>query len=156
MSANLTIEQIILNHNISVNISDAGSLSGHLIEDFSLVGHTHSASDITRGTMDPERLPMATDTSAGIVGLSNATNSESKTLAVTPYALNAVRNLVLDSAKSKHTHSPEDITTGTFSSLIAAQSNASYTTRQIRNIYLSSSKPTSTNGQDGDVWMQYE
>lgn len=156
MGASLTIEQIILNHNIGVNLSDAQSLDGHPLTDFSMVGHKHSAQDITSGIMDPNRLPTATDQGKGIVALSNSTDSDSQTLAATPYSVKAVKNLALGKANSSHSHSPSDINGGTFQNIIAAVSNKSYTTRQIRNIYLSTSGPSASNGSDGDIWFQYE
>lgn len=156
MGAPLTIEQIILNHNIGVNLSDAESLEGHPIEDFSLVGHKHSANDITTGIMDPERLPTATSSGRGIVGLSSSTDSDSQVIAATPYAVRAVKNIAISKADADHKHPASQITAGTFPAIIAAYGNKSYTTRQIRNIYLSTSAPSSTSGQDGDVWFQYE
>ena len=156
MGAALTIEQIILNHAIGVNLSDASTFDGHPIEDFSLVGHKHSAQDITSGIMDPNRLPMATTNSSGIVGLSNSTDSDSQQLAATPYALRAVKNIAIAKAEREHRHSPADLDGGTFTNLIAAQSNKNYTTRQIRNIYLSKNPPSSSTGQDGDIWFTYE
>ena len=156
MGAPLTIEQIILNHAIGVNLSDAETFDGHPIEDFSLVGHKHSAQDITTGIMNPERLPMATTNSSGIVGLSNSTDSDSQQLAATPYALRAVKNIALSKADNTHRHKPQDIDGGTFTKIIAAYSNKDYTTRQIRNIYISKDQPTSAAGQDGDIWFTYE
>jgi len=43
---------------------------------------------------------------------------------------------------------------GTFTGVVTAQSNTSYTTRQIRNIVLSTSDPSG--GNNGDVWIKYE
>jgi hypothetical protein len=39
---------------------------------------------------------------------------------------------------------------------IIAQSNTSYTTAQVRNIVLSTSEPTSSDGNNGDIWIVYE
>jgi len=156
MGAPLTIEQILQNHCVGVNLSDAESLDGHTIEEFSLVGHKHSADDINRGIMSPERLPSASSTNKGIVGLSSETDSDSQNLAATPYAVREVKNIAAGKANQTHKHSAADITTGTFPAIVAAVSNKNYTTRQIRNIYLSTSAPSSSSGQDGDVWFQYE
>ncbi|MED4068652.1 phage tail protein [Priestia megaterium] len=156
MGAPLTIEQILQNHAVGVNLSDAESLSGHPLEDFSMVGHKHSADDITTGIMNPSRLPTGTTTGKGVVSLSSETDSDSQSLAATPYAVKAVKTLATGKADKSHTHGAGDITTGTFPALIAAASNKNYTTRQIRNIYLSTSAPSTNSGQDGDVWFQYE
>ena len=42
---------------------------------------------------------------------------------------------------------------GTFTGVATAQSNTSYTTRQIRNFVLSTSDPSG--GSNGDVWIKY-
>lgn len=156
MGAPLTIEQIILNHNVGVNISDAKSLQGLLPDAFAKAKHTHSAGDIVTGVMDPERLPMATAQARGIVGLSSSTDSESQNLAATPYAVKAVKNLAQSKANSSHTHAPADLAAGQFAAIISAMSNKNYTTRQIRNTYLSPNNPKASNGQDGDIWFVYE
>ena len=44
---------------------------------------------------------------------------------------------------------------GTFTGKAYAQSNTDYTTGQIRNIFFSTAAPT-TEGNNGDAWMQYE
>ena len=42
---------------------------------------------------------------------------------------------------------------GTFTGAVTAQSNTAYTTRQIRNIVLSTSNPSG--GSNGDIWIKY-
>jgi len=42
---------------------------------------------------------------------------------------------------------------GTFTGAVTAQSNTAYTTRQIRNIVLSTSDPSG--GENGDIWIKY-
>lgn len=44
---------------------------------------------------------------------------------------------------------------GTLTGQLVAQGNTNYTTGQVRNIYLSTSEPTSSDGQNGDVWFVY-
>lgn len=41
-------------------------------------------------------------------------------------------------------------------SKITAQSNTDYTARQVHNIIFSTAAPTSSDGQNGDIWMVYE
>ena len=43
---------------------------------------------------------------------------------------------------------------GTFTGVVYAQSNTSYTTAQIRNIVLSTSDPSG--GNDGEIWIKYQ
>lgn len=45
---------------------------------------------------------------------------------------------------------------GTLTGTLVAQTNANYTTRQVRNIIISTSDPTSSNGQNGDIWVKYK
>ena len=45
---------------------------------------------------------------------------------------------------------------GTMTGALVAQSNSNYTIRQVRNVILSTSEPTSSDGQDGDIWFVYE
>lgn len=43
---------------------------------------------------------------------------------------------------------------GTFTGVAVAQSNASYTTAQLRNVILSTADPSG--GNNGDIWVKYE
>lgn len=147
---------MVLNHNIGVNLSDATSLDGHGIEDFSMVGHQHSAGDITTGIMNPARLPIATLEAAGIVSLTNAVNSDSQQLAPTAYALASVYRLAYGKADTNHSHNASSVTGGTLGGVVSAQSNTSYTTKQVRNIILSPQAPSPEAGENGDIWLQYE
>lgn len=45
---------------------------------------------------------------------------------------------------------------GTFTGIAKAQSNTSYTTGQVRNIFVSASDPASGDGGNGDVWLKYK
>lgn len=38
---------------------------------------------------------------------------------------------------------------------LIAQSNTNYTTPQVRNIIMSTQAPTATDGNNGDIWIQY-
>src|SRR5690606_40918796 len=53
--------------------------------------HTHSASDITSGTIAAARLPSASTSAAGIVQLTTSRTSSSNTLALAASAMNAHR-----------------------------------------------------------------
>lgn len=44
---------------------------------------------------------------------------------------------------------------GTLTGIVAAQSNTDYTTKQIRNVILSTSEPTPSDGANGDIWIKY-
>ena len=45
---------------------------------------------------------------------------------------------------------------GTMTGQLKAQNNTAYTTGQVRNIFLSTSEPTSSQGANGDLWFIYE
>lgn len=45
---------------------------------------------------------------------------------------------------------------GTLTGALTAQNNTSYTTKQVRNITLSTAEPTSSDGANGDIWIVYE
>ena len=44
---------------------------------------------------------------------------------------------------------------GTLTGTLVAQSNTNYTTKQVRNVILSTSEPTSSDGANGDIWIKY-
>ena len=50
-----------------------------------------------------------------------------------------------------------DKTGDTATGIIVAQNNTSYTTKQMRNIFLSTANPVDgTDGSNGDIWIKYE
>ena len=49
-----------------------------------------------------------------------------------------------------------DRTGDTMQGQLIAQNNIAYTTPQVRNIILSTSEPTSTDGNNGDIWIVYK
>ena len=44
----------------------------------------------------------------------------------------------------------------TMTGQLIAQNNIAYTTPQVRNIILSTSEPTSNDGNNGDIWIVYK
>lgn len=44
---------------------------------------------------------------------------------------------------------------GTMTGVLTAQSNTAYTTRQVRNVILATAAPSSSDGQNGDIWLVY-
>lgn len=44
---------------------------------------------------------------------------------------------------------------GILTGALVAQSNTNYTTKQVRNVILSTSEPTSSDGANGDIWIKY-
>lgn len=156
MSAPLTIEQMILNHNVGVNVSDASTFKGHQLSDFLMVGAQFNASSITSGTLNTARLPVATSGSAGIVQLSSNVNSTSATVAATSSAVNAVKLEADGKANAVHQHAPGDIQAGTFTNRLSAKSELALNTGIIRNVFISDQPPANTMGSDGDLYFQYQ
>jgi hypothetical protein len=156
MAAPLSIEQMILNHNISVNMVDADTIGGHSPSEFSLVSHKHSAADITSGIFPTTVLPTGTVSAKGIIQLSNNTGSTDQTTAVTPYALSQVKAIADSKASATHKHNPSDINAGTFPGRMVAKSETAAQTPIIRNIIISALPPTSSDGQDGDLYFIYK
>ena len=59
-------------------------------------------------------------------------------------------------ASASHTHTNYVEKAGdTMTGQLVAQNNVAYTTAQVRNIILSPSEPTSTDGANGDIWIVY-
>lgn len=52
-----------------------------------------------------------------------------------------------------HNQAASTITAGTFPGQVVANNNTNYTTKQIRNIILSTGDPTG--GSNGDIWIKY-
>lgn len=53
------------------------------------------------------------------------------------------------------TNNKLDKSGGTLIGPLVAQSNTNYTTKQVRNVILSTSEPTSSDGANGDIWIKY-
>lgn len=64
--------------------------------------------------------------------------------------------LLSNKADSNHTHTEYlSGSGGTLTGKLIAQNNTDYTVKQVRNIYLSTAAPTSTDGSNGDIWITY-
>ena len=59
----------------------------------------------------------------------------------------------VDYAAASHSHSASSISAGTFTGAVVAQNNTDYTTKQVRNIFLSTGSPSG--GASGDIWIKY-
>ena len=59
----------------------------------------------------------------------------------------------VDYAAASHSHSASSISAGTFTGAVVAQNNTDYTTKQVRNIFLSTDSPSG--GASGDIWIKY-
>lgn len=63
----------------------------------------------------------------------------------------------IGAAASSHTHSASNITAGTLGGKVVANTSAvsALTDKQIRNITISTAVPTSSDGENGDIWLVY-
>lgn len=59
----------------------------------------------------------------------------------------------VDYAAASHSHSASSISAGTFTGAVVAQNNTDYTTKQVRNVFLSTGSPSG--GASGDIWIKY-
>lgn len=55
-----------------------------------------------------------------------------------------------------HTHSYLPLSGGTMTGVLKAQNNTSYTTKQVRNIILSTGNAVAAQMENGDIWIKYE
>ena len=96
--------------------------------------HTHDAAGIDGLTalLALKAETTHTHTIANVTGLQTALDGKSAT---------------------SHTHSYLPLTGGTLTGVLTAQNNTSYTTKQARNITLSTA--AASGGGNGDVWIQY-
>lgn len=53
-----------------------------------------------------------------------------------------------------HSHPYLPLSGGTLAGILTAQSNTSYTTRQVRNIIIATTDPVLANMQNGDIWIK--
>lgn len=50
---------------------------------------------------------------------------------------------------------PGGINGGTLNDILVAYNNTEYTTKQVRNIFISTEEPTAADGDNGDIWIRY-
>lgn len=81
------------------------------------------------------------------ISLNNTVTSTSTTQAATANAVKSAN----DNANSRVSKGGDTLT-----GALVAQSNTQYTTRQVRNIILSTADPTISAMQDGDIWIKYK
>jgi hypothetical protein len=136
---------------------------------------THSADMIVDGTTNKAYTATEKNKLAGIeTGANKTTIANNLTETVTGKALDATQGKALAEQISTHTENtlnPHAVTKsqiglgnvdnvkqmpiagGTFTGVAKAQSNTSYTTRQLRNVIMSTSNPSG--GINGDIWIKY-
>lgn len=87
--------------------------------------------------------PLASPALTGTPTAPTATSGTSTTqIATTAFVQDAISDKV-------------DVTGDTMTGILTAQNNTSYTTKQVRNVFLSTAEPTSSDGANGDIWIVY-
>lgn len=132
---------------------DAGAITdtvpetfgGHVVGDFSLKEDivdnlTSTATNAPLSANMGKNLNDKITTTNGTVG---TLNSEVSTLKTNVNTLNTTVGNKLDKSG------------GTLTGVLVAQTNVNYTTRQVRNVIMSTADPTASDGQDGDLWIKY-
>jgi hypothetical protein len=135
---------------------------------------THSADIIVDGTTNKAYTATEQSKLAGIeTGANKTTIANNLTTTIAGSALDATQGKELADLVSTHTESANPhgttkadvglgnvddvkqmpIAGGTFTGVAVAQTNTSYTTRQLRNVILSTSDPSG--GSNGDIWIKY-
>lgn len=126
-----------------------------------------SANGTSVATSGVANIPAASTSAYGVTKLSSSTSSTSTTLAATPKAVKEAYDLA-DTAKTTATSASSTASSaqttanaampksgGTFTGEAKAQNNTSYTTKQIRNIYLIAEGETVPSGANGDICLVY-
>ncbi|MET1171441.1 tail fiber protein [Paenibacillus amylolyticus] len=109
---------------------------------------TQADLDVLREAVSKMDIPDASLTQKGKVQLSSKTDGPSETVAATEKAVRDALQNAKDASMSK--------SGGNFTGIVTAQSNTSYTIRQIHNMILSTANPDVTAMQDGDIWIKYK
>ena len=116
---------------------DADLLDGNHASAFSLSDHTHSTYDRASSVLSGANVFSNIVVEDGIV-----TSTATRALAKADVGLGNVTN-----------DAQMPIAGGTFTGIAVGQNNTSYTTKQLRNITLSTADPSG--GSNGDVWIKY-
>lgn len=136
MIENITVPVESVNNKTGAVVLNAGDVGA------SPVNHTHSAADV--GAAPASHNHSADDINAGTLPVTRGgTGATTVAAAKTALQVNNVDNV-----------KQMPIAGGTFTGVAVAQTNTSYTTRQLRNVVLSTANPSG--GSNGDLWFKYK
>ena len=139
----------------------AETFDGHTIEEFSLktdiVNNLTSTS--TTAPLSAAQGKVLNDSISTVKTTADGASTKATSLETTVSTLSSD----VSTAKSNISTAQSDITTlksgklavsgGTMTGILTAQNNTSYTTKQVRNIFISTSSPSG--GTNGDIWIKY-
>ena len=95
---------------------------------------------------------------ATMVGLGNVTNESKSTMFTNPTFTGTVSGITATMVGLENVTNESKstmFTDPTFTGIAKATGNTSYTTSQLRNIFLNTAAPTSGDGSNGDIWIIY-
>lgn len=106
---------------------------------------------------DSANTPLSANQGKVLSGLvsTNTTNIASNTSKIFTNTQNIQSNASSIAANTSSIAGKVSKSGDTMTGVLVAQSNTSYTTKQVRNIFLSTSAPTSSDGDNGDIWIVY-
>lgn len=134
--------------------SIGAATSSHTHSGYASTSHTHNyaGSSSAGGAANSVANSMTVQLNGGTTEGTNKftfNGSAAKSVNITPSTIGA--------AASSHTHSASNVTAGTLGGSVVANATAvgTLTTKQLRNITISTADPTSSDGENGDVWIRY-
>ena len=143
-----------------VTVSDDGGISDVVPTTFD--GHVSSEfvlkTDVKDNlSSDSANTPLSANQGKVLSGLisTNTTNIASNTTNILANAQNIQTNTTNITANTSSIAGKVSKSGDTMTGVLVAQSNTLYTTKQVRNIFLSTSAPTSSDGDNGDIWIVY-
>jgi phage-related tail fiber protein len=131
--------------NIDVPVTSVNEKTGDIVLTAEDVGAETPAG--AQSKVDTHANINASTSKKGHVQLTDSVSSTSTTTAATP-------NSVKQAYDKANAALPK--TGGTMTGILTAQSNTSYTVRQVRNIILSTADADVNAMQNGDIWIKYK
>ena len=144
-----------LNKDITLSATDVGALPSDTVIPSvpdNIVKYTAISNVEATTPLDADSLQgHAADYFATATGLASVNSNVSTMQSDITTAKTNITNLKTDISNLKT--KKMDISGGTMTGALIAQNNTNYTTKQVRNIFISTSDPSG--GSNGDIWIKY-
>ena len=144
-----------LNKDITLSAADVGALPSDTVIPSvpdNIVKYTAISNIETTTPLNADTLQGYTaDYFATATGLASVNSKVSTMQSDITTAKTNITNLKTDVTNLKT--NKMDISGGTMTGALIAQNNTNYTTKQVRNIFISTSDPSG--GSNGDIWIKY-
>ena len=144
-----TLQQIKSYINAKYTKPNGGIPSTDLADSYYLSSNPNGYTNNT-GTVTSVRVQAGTGLSSSVSTAQSATLNTTISIA-SGYKLPSTSEWSSKADDTDVVHKSGDSMTGQ----LIAQNNVAYSTAQVRNIILSTSAPTSTDGNNGDIWIVY-